>query len=484
MKKLNILIVVIIFSFVSFSFVHGYGFPVQELNEKNVHQTELDQQSKEKIINWVCDKLNENYVFPEVAKNMEDYVWKQFKEGKYQQVNSIQELTSVLTQDLRSICKDKHLRVQFNPNPPPPDTASDEEKEKLRKERTESERKANFHFKKIENLSGNVGYLRFDVFCDALYAGSTAVAAMNFLANCDALIIDLRNNGGGSGTMVQLMLSYFFDEPVHYNNMYLRKRNVTEQNWTSAYVEGPKMTDVDLYVLTSRNTFSAAEEFTYDLKNLNRATVVGETTGGGAHPVELHYLRDLNIELKVPFGRSFNPKTGLNWEGIGIEPNVKTSKEKAFDTAYTLALKNLYEKSEEAQKEILKWKLEYQEALLNPVAVDSEILKSYAGQYGPVRITFDEGELYLLEPGESEFKRLCALSETLFVIDGNEEIRGQFERDKNGEVVALYGILSDGSKQRIPKTKKEPEKPDSAKDNTPRDSAARKSSDKVNDKIF
>jgi formylglycine-generating enzyme required for sulfatase activity len=444
----------------------------------------LDHQTKGKIIDWVCNKLNENYVFPEVAKKMENHVRKQFKKGQYQQENSIREFTRALTRDLVSICKDEHLRVRINSNPPPPDSASEEVKEKALKERIESDRQENYHFKKIEHLPGNVGYLRFDKFDDPRYAGSTAVAAMNFLANCYALIIDLRYNGGGHETMIHLIFSYFFDEPVHYNNFYIRNRDVTEQHWTSAYVEGPKMTDVDLYVLTSRNTFSAAEGFAYALKNLNRATIVGETTGGGAHPCEYHYLRDLDIELKVPHGRAYFPETGLNWEVAGVEPDVKTSSEKAYQTAYTLALQNLYAKAEGAQKEVLKWKWEYQKALLNPFPVDSGILKSYAGEYGPIRIDFDEGELFVLEPGENEYKRLCALSKKLFVIDGNEEIRGQFEIDENGNVVAIIGIIANGSKQRMPKTTKEPEKPNSVADNIQHGDSAKKSPVKVNEKIF
>jgi C-terminal processing protease CtpA/Prc len=276
---------------------------------------------------------------------------------------------------------------------------------------------------------------------------------MNFLANCDALIIDLRENGGGSGTLIQLLLSYFFDEPVHYNNMYFRKKDFTEQNWTSAYVVGPKMTEVDLYVLTSSRTFSAAEEFTYDLKNLERATIVGETTGGGAHPVEMHYLRALNVELKVPFGRSFNPKTGIDWEVKGIEPHIKIEKNKAFDKAYTRALKNLYLHAKGDEREKRKWHWEYRHALDNPLLVDIEILKSYVGQYGPLRIILENKNLYLFEPDDSEPKKLCALSKTLFVIDGNDQIRGEFETDENGEVVAIQGITTDGSKSGFPKSK-------------------------------
>jgi len=405
-----------------------------------------------KIIDWVCEELNANYVFPDLAAKMEKHVRKQFKAGAYRKNKSTADFLSALTRDLFSVCKDAHLRVSFNANPPPPDSASDGEKEKARLEQLEKDRSENFYFRQCERIEGNVGYLRFDKFADARQGGATAVAAMNFLAHCDALIIDLRFNGGGSGTMIQLLLSYFFDEPVHYNSMTIRNRNVTEQNWTSAHVQGPKMAALDLYVLTSDYTFSAAEEFTYDLKNLNRATIVGATTGGGAHPEEFHYLRGLQVELKVPHGRSFNPKTGLDWEGTGIEPDVKTAKEKALDVAHTLALKNLYLKAPAQQKEKRKWDWQYREARFNPLAVDAGVLKSYAGRYGPLRVDWADGRLLLFEPGQNQPKMMCPLSDSLFVIDGISHIRAQFEKDDNGAVTALLGIMADGKRQRLAKS--------------------------------
>lgn len=420
-------------------------------------QTGMDRQKQKKIITWLFKKLNENYVFPDMAGKMETFVWKQFKKSEYDRAGNIQEFTRSLTSDLRSVCKDGHLLISFNDNPPPPDSAGEVEKEERRKELIRTHRKENYFFREVQNISGNVGYVRFDRFCDAGYAGATAVAAMNILAHCDALIIDLRYNGGGEPSMIQLILSYFFDEPVHYNTMFTRSTNTTEQNWTTAYVQGPKMTGADLYVLTSRNTYSAAEEFTHDLKNLNRATVVGETTGGGAHFVEFYYLRGYDIELKVPIGRSYNPKTGLDWEGIGIEPNVKTSLHDAFQTAYCLALKNLYEKAEGHRKDMLKWQWEHEEAIRNPVAVNPDILKSYAGEYQWVKIKFTNGELYIFDPAEGEDKPMVALSENLFVVDGSvaykEDPRLEFERDKNGQVTAVYGIIDQSTRMRTPKTK-------------------------------
>ena len=412
----------------------------------------LDASAQGKIIDWVCKELNANYVYPEVAAKMEKHVHKKFMGNAYRQFKAVADFLRALTQDLVSVCEDPHLRVSFNPDPPPPDSASAQEKEKAALEKLKRDRRENFLFRKCELLPGNVGYVRLDKFADARHGGPTAVAAMNFLAHCDALIFDLRFNGGGTGTMIQLLLSYFFDEPVHLSSSYNRSRDVIEQDWTTAHVQGPKMTAVDLYVLTSEYTFSAAEAFTYALKNLGRATIVGETTRGGAHPAVYHYQREWNVELKIPNGRAFNPKTGLDWEGTGIVPDIKASAEKALDVALALALKSLYLKAPADQKEGRKWDWQYQEARIHPAAVNVEILKRYAGQYGPLRISWADGRLLLFEPGQSQPKTLCPLSDILFVIDGNSDIRVQFEKDGNGSVTALLGVMADGGNQRLEKS--------------------------------
>jgi formylglycine-generating enzyme required for sulfatase activity len=413
----------------------------------------LDGADREKIINWICDHLIDTYIYLETAEKMQNHLRKQMKKGAYDDRTNIGEFARALTRDLQLISKDLHVKVLVNADPPPPESASEEEKEERRREDIERDRRENFHFKKVEIHSGNVGYLRFDKFADPRYAGPTAVAAMNFLANCDALIIDLRYNGGGHSTMEQLLLSYFFDEPVHLTTYYTRSSDLTEQGWTHAYVNGPKLLDVDLYILTSSNqTFSAAEGFAYAVKNQGRGTIVGEVTTGGGHPIEFHYLREYDVELRVSISRAFDPKTGKDFEVVGVEPDAKVPAEKAFYTAYMMALENLSKQSHEPQKPELTWKYEYQKALLEPVRLDDEVLQSYAGTYGPLQITFDRGELLLLEPEKSTYQRLLAVSETLFVVEGNEKIRGEFELNERGEVVAIVGIRSDGSMRRMART--------------------------------
>ena len=182
-------------------------------------------------------------------------------------------------------------------------------------------RRNNFGFRKVERLAGNIGYLDFRGFASPDQAGATAIAAMNFLAYCDAIIVDLRQNGGGDPAQIQLISSYFFDEPVHLNDLYARAKDTTENYWTLPYVPGPKAAGADLYILTSARTFSGAEEFTYNMKNLKRATVIGETTGGGAHPTGTRIVQT-DFILRVPFARAINPVSKTNWEGTGVAPDI------------------------------------------------------------------------------------------------------------------------------------------------------------------
>jgi C-terminal processing protease CtpA/Prc len=219
------------------------------------------------------------------------------------------------------------------------------------------QKKANAGFVKVERLAGNVGYLELRGFMHHEAAAEPAAAAMNFLTNTDALIIDLRRNGGGSPRTVALLCSYFFGEkPVHLNSLYWRKDKRTEEFWTEKYLAGKRYLGKDVYLLTSKRTFSAAEEFCYNLKCLKQATIVGETTGGGAHPGGMAPLGD-RFAAFIPTGRAVNPITKTNWEGKGVKPDLAVAADKALETAHQRALERLIAKADEETRRLIQMDL-------------------------------------------------------------------------------------------------------------------------------
>jgi len=305
--------------------------------------------------------------------------------------------------------------------------------------------KSNFYFRKIEILPGNVGYLRLDMFPDASLSGATAVAAMNFLAYCDAIIFDLRYNGGGSPSLIQLLTGYFLEEPTHLNSFYIRKEDEMRQFWTAAHVEGPRMTDTDLFVLTSSRTFSGAEEFTYNLKNLERATIIGETTGGGAHPVEGRLFPTLSIQAIVPFGRAINPVSGTNWEGSGVTPHIEVPADDALDTAHLEALKKLRGRDEVTEEEafILDWAIAGLAASLTPAEIAPAVLESYAGRYEDRVLTFEGGRL-VYQRGNNPAMEAIPMSETLFRFEKVDYFRLEVVFDDEGVPAMLRGHYDNG----------------------------------------
>lgn len=307
----------------------------------------IDAATQAKIIDTLLDRLRAHYVFPETALVMEQAIRQRQTSGEYDTLNDAATFAETLTAHLREVSKDKHLRVSYSARELP----LEDEGAKVDDEAWDREfgPHVNYGFDKVERLPGNIGYLEFRAFFSPKYAAEVGIAAMNFLANAYALIIDLRRNSGGNPEMVALMCSYLFDEKMeHLNSLYWRDGDKTQQFWTLPYVPGKRFgSQKPVYVLTSSETFSGAEEFTYNLKNLKRATIVGETTGGGAHPGDAYRL-NTHFESFIPNGRAINPISGTNWEGSGIEPDIAVPRDEAFKVAYTMALKQVRESMGEA----------------------------------------------------------------------------------------------------------------------------------------
>lgn len=302
-------------------------------------RTTLDAAERERVLTSAAKLLDDLYVFPETGKKLSAALLNAARRRTYQDISDGQIFAWRLDDDLWGITHDGHLRVNFTPPGPSgvqPGPGSETETA-FRQHLLAT----NCGFDEVEHLDPNIGYVKLDAFLDPDICAPTAAAAMSFVANSDALIIDLRDNHGG-GPMVQFVASYLFAEPTHLNDIYWRRDNAVTEAWTLPYVPGKKFIGKPVFVLTSKHTFSAAEDFCYALKNLKRATLIGETTGGGAHPIAVHRIDD-RFSIVVPVGRSISPITHTDWEGTGVEPDIKVPAAEALTEALKRA-RNLLQK--------------------------------------------------------------------------------------------------------------------------------------------
>ncbi len=306
----------------------------------------LDRAEISVTLDAISHQLRDNYVFPETADKMAKHLSNSLNEGNYRAIEDHSEFARQLTKDLRAISKDKHLRVVYNPSIIAREKAltdedrSNEEAEWI-KTLVKNLKRDNYGFREVKILEGNVGYMDIREFVDPKYGGETLTSAMHFLCNTSAMIIDLRNNDGGFPGMVQLLASYFFSgESIHLANHYNRPKDELTQSWTLPYVPGARRPNTDLFILTSKKTFSAAEAFSYFMKHLGRATIVGEQTSGGAHLTGSVIATD-KFYVRIPQGRPTSPITNANWEGVGVTPHIKTSSDQALKTAHDKILENL-----------------------------------------------------------------------------------------------------------------------------------------------
>ncbi len=320
-------------------FIFGTAVAAQQAAPPDLEVTAAARSS---VIEGLIKELNDGYVFPETAKKMEDDLRARSAKKEYDSITSSRAFAEKLTSDLQGISHDKHLRVRFSFQEIP---VRKERNEPTAQEKADFEqflKRANYGFDRAERMDGNIGYIELRGFMDPDAGADAVAAAMTLVTNTNALIFDLRQNGGGDPAMVQLICSYLFgDKPVHLNDLYFRPTNKTEEFWTKPNVAGKKYLDKDVYILTSSRTFSGAEEFSNNLKVLKRATIVGETTGGGANPGGSVRLNE-HFGVFVPVGRAINPITKTNWEGTGVEPDVKVPKEQALKVAYLMALKKSF----------------------------------------------------------------------------------------------------------------------------------------------
>jgi hypothetical protein len=287
------------------------------------------------VVDQVRALVEAHSIFPEVAAKVSGVLAAGLAGGRYPA--SLPALAAAVTADLQSVNDDQHLRLKYHEQAIPPRTPGDDAEEYAAMARWADQTCGGVAC--AQRLAGNVGYLDLrPVLFPAVLCGENITAAMSLLAAADALIIDLRHCLGGEPSMVAFLISYLWDrDPAQLSGLEERQNNLLRQAWTLPYVPGRRFgKDKPAYVLTSA-AFSGAEQLSYDLQQLGRATIVGEPTRGGANAREGFRVHP-HLEATISVATAVNPKTGGNWEGTGVAPDIRTTADRARDTAYERAL--------------------------------------------------------------------------------------------------------------------------------------------------
>jgi hypothetical protein len=318
-----------------------------------------EQPSGREIVAKAMELLRANYVFPDQAERAAAAIEARLEAGEYDDLDEIT-LIGLVTEHLQELTGDRHLRMGLGgpgpepgpgPGPEPgpgpgrgprQEPGREPDKPPAREKMRRMGRLDNFGIRRVERLDGNVGYIDLRRMAVAANAGPAITAAMELVAGTYALLIDMRHNGGGAPDGVVFWCSYLFGEekPTHLNDIFHADTGETRQFWALPYVPGTRYPDQPVFLLTSARTFSGGEDLCYTLQALGRAEVIGETTGGGAHPTR-PFPVSAAVHIAVPFARSVNPVTGTNWQGTGVVPDVAVAAEQAYDVAYARALERV-----------------------------------------------------------------------------------------------------------------------------------------------
>jgi retinol-binding protein 3 len=313
----------------------------------------VDRAMRAEAIDGLVKNLNDHYVFPDKAKQMEAVLRQRQHEGKYDAITDGEQFAKQLTDDLRGVAHDLHMGVEFDPakvpdldaGGPPPETQAEWEKRTPFVRRMMMRvrmRMMNYGVDKVDHLKSNIGYLKVSGFPPPFVVAEKYAETMDKLADTDGLIVDLRQNFGGTPQSVALLVSYLVDQRTRLNDIWERDTGISTQFWTQDKLDGKRYGGrKPVIILAGPGTASAGEDFTYTMQALKRATVIGGRTWGGAHPTRPVRLGDHFYAL-IPNARSISPITHSNWEGTGVIPDVAVAPDKALEAGTDLLQRQIH----------------------------------------------------------------------------------------------------------------------------------------------
>ena len=414
--------------------------------------SKFEAEQKKAVIEKALELIKENYVFPEKFSRLDSEIKNKLSSKEYDKFSNPQDFLNQLNKDLQTAGQDRHLKISFSPQ-----MVHQLMKDSKREENGPAEytpellswiKFENYGLKKVEIIKGNIGYLKFDRFTDLQLAKETITGAMNFISNSAAIILDLRDNGGGDSEASELFISYFFPDGKKLGDVVFRK---AEQSKESIVMPDPLVKkiagNVPVYILVSNRTASAAEAVAYVLQQFKRAVIVGEPTSGKANPGELFVVNDF-LYMMIPTGHFKVLPTGTNWEGTGVVPDIKIDPLFALPKAIT-EICSILEKqdSNEEHKILYRWSSEQYEAQLSPQFPSQEFINNIIGNYEDGRkIIFENSIVYYV--GSTGVKRtLTFMGKQTFMLEGRDDYRLKFQADH-------YEVLwYDGTSEKVMRDK-------------------------------
>ena len=409
----------------------------------------MSRDEKRALIASLDTVLATNYVFPEIARKIAPALQDHLNKGDYDSATTKDEFARELTDDLVKVSGDLHFVVGADPKWIADFKAKADPAlgAKIRKAELTELEATNFGFDEVARLKGNIGYIRFSYFADPALGYDTAASVMRFVGNTDAVIIDLRYNNGGYLEMAQFLASYFFSSErdqllfdYYYNE---DGKRIARGQWVLPGLPGKRMVDKPVYILTGSTSFSSAEWLSYAMKKLGRATLIGERTAGGAHPVARKPVTD-DFFVQVPIGQIQDPVDHGDFEGVGVQPDIESPSIRALPLAHKLALENLA-KTDDAKRTELAWLLPSLTAEIERPQIDAGLLQKAAGRYEGRQIVLDKGTLFYL--WRDRFRvALAPIGPNLFAVEGVSDFRYRLNI-LHGKVTALQRVNRDGSIQ-------------------------------------
>ncbi len=415
----------------------------------SAHAADLTKAQSHAVIDEIAKLVEKDYVFPEKRAGIVAELRKREAEGRYDIANPSL-FAQTLSDDMVAISHDKHMWFQYDPQG---------YKAALLPEKSDGAQayldaatlRDNHGYSAMRILPGNVRYVNLSGFeWNGAATTQTVTDVARFLGGADAIIFDVSGNGGGAAEAVQAIVSYFL--PADNRVLVTFHDGMTGKSDSNRVLDklaAPRLVGKPLYVLISRSTGSAAEEFTYHVKNFRLGTLIGTTTAGAANndtvfPIAPFFLQSIST------GRPEHPVTHGNWEGTGIAPDIEAPQGRALDVAYEAALKGLIANGGAEHRADYEWALVPAAAKLKPYALEATALPAYAGQYGARKVWVEDGRLMFQREGR-DATELLPLSSDLFAFANNETIRARFIRD-GGKVTGFDMLTFDGQVIPVKKT--------------------------------